>query len=419
MKIEELRKSQLDYEFKRIEYLKVISKREIKRKEFVQKYNLEFINKMEVDDYIIGKGSKSSFCHWIEEILGDLGNIKGGVEACKKFGLYFGKTIKDNTKMYRFLPKFSRNNYTDAFESIRCEIINLLNAGKKENYTDIKRNLISPMFKGKILATYYPDKYLNIFSYNHLDHFLSNLNLKYDDACPIMKSKTLLDFKRADEIMEKWSIYEFSEFLYFLFGAPLKDKEKEKLPNSLKPYLQTEFPPLNKINAEIIELEIENIIKPKKGKHGKGGKFKTDFEKEKDNKRLGDRGEEIVKDLEKEYLISIGKTNYANKVDKVSGKNDNIGYDILSYDEYENEKYIEVKSTKNKSGITNFFISSNELNKANELNNYYIYIVFEAHTDRPKIWKIYNPFKTLENNKISIIPNSYRVQINSRTKVNR
>jgi len=417
MKIEELRKSQLDYEFKRIEYFKVISKREIKRKEFVQKYNLEFINKMEVDDYIIGKGSKSSFCHWIEETLGDLGNIKGGVEACKKFGLYFGKTIKDSTKMYRFLPKFSRNNYTDAFESIRREIINLLIAGKKENYTDIKRNLISPMFKGKILATYFPDKYLNIFSYNHLDHFLSNLNLKYEDACPIMKSKTLLDFKRADEIMEKWSIYEFSEFLYFLFGAPLKDKEKEKFPNILKSYLQTELPPLNKINAEIIELEIENIIKPKKGKHGKGGKVNTNFEKEKDNKRLGDRGEEVVKDFEKKYLISIGKTHYANKVEKVSDKDDTFGYDILSYDEYGKEKYIEVKSTKNKSGITNFLISSNELNKASELNNYYIYIVFEAHTDRPKIWKIYNPFKTLEKNKINMIPISFRVQINSRMKV--
>ncbi|MBE9466878.1 MAG: DUF3883 domain-containing protein [Bacteroidetes bacterium] len=74
-------------------------------------------------------------------------------------------------------------------------------------------------------------------------------------------------------------------------------------------------------------------------------------------------------------------------------------------------KYIEVKSTRKKVGITNFIITKNETEKAKKLKNYYIYVVFEAHTLHPKIWKIKKPFK-LHKDLFLITPVNYKIEIN-------
>jgi len=40
----------------------------------------------------------------------------------------------------------------------------LLEAGRANNLEAIRQIEISPMFKGKILFLYYPERYLNVFS---------------------------------------------------------------------------------------------------------------------------------------------------------------------------------------------------------------------------------------------------------------
>lgn len=85
------------------------------------------------------------------------------------------------------------------------------------------------MFKGKILSLYYPDKYLNIFSKEHLIHYLKVFNLDTEQLIkkdPVYLREALLHFKNEDKDMRSWSNDIFSNFLYTYF-APNDNNSKE------------------------------------------------------------------------------------------------------------------------------------------------------------------------------------------------
>lgn len=158
----------------------------------------------------------------------------------------------------------------------------------------------------------------------------------------------------------------------------------------------------------------ENIQYEQKGR--KPIRKTIDFEKEnRIHKLLGNRGEEIVFNLEKEYFNSIGKKGLSERVEWASRYDDSLGYDIKSFEEGGQEKYIEVKSTsQSPDSNANFLISSNQYSKAKKIENYYFYIVFNAKSKKPKVWKIKNPLQ-YEHKGLTLIPISYRVIINTAT----
>lgn len=94
----------------------------------------------------------------------------------------------------------------------------------------------------------------------------------------------------------------------------------------------------------------------------------------------GLKGEEIVMELEKDYLKSINRLDLAEKVRHVSKEiGDGLGYDVLSYFPDGKEKYIEVKSTI-QSGGNSFYLSKNELDflKKNK-HQAHIYRIFNVN----------------------------------------
>jgi len=413
--LNELRIKQAEFEGTRQEFKKELIKLEEKRQKFLKLFPKEKLMTLKLENYALQKGekgSKNSFCYWLENELKELGNIHGA--TARKFGIYFGVSKSEPTEhKWRITSRFG-NAKEDAFNNIKSAIISLLNYADGNNIQGIRNNPLSNLFKGKILSTYFPDKFLNIFDNKHLEYFLDKLDLVYSDSDDeISKRIILINFKNKDEIMSKWKIYEFSKFLYDSFGRPPK---KEEAPQELKEYLENKknYPKIKEVNAEFIELNInpENIeIERKETKPL--GKV-VDFEKEnKINKLLGNRGEEIVFNLEKRHLESIGKQELANKIKWVSKEDDSLGYDILSFEENGEEKYIEVKSTSQSENCNaNFLISSNQYSKAKRIKNYYFYIVFNTKGKEPKIWKI-KELLQYENKGLTLTPISFRVIINT------
>lgn len=84
----------------------------------------------------------------------------------------------------------------------------------------------------------------------------------------------------------------------------------------------------------------------------------------KENRDLGDFGEEWTKSNEQKILITVGRKDLAEKVEIVAKtKGDGLGYDIDSYYENGNKKLIEVKTTS--SGLnTDFFLTPNEIERS-------------------------------------------------------
>lgn len=84
------------------------------------------------------------------------------------------------------------------------------------------------------------------------------------------------------------------------------------------------------------------------------------------NRALGQAGEELIYERERELLISADRRDLARKVRWVSMEDgDGAGYDIRSYDPSGHERWIEVKTTRGGS-TTPFYLTRNENEVAKE-----------------------------------------------------
>lgn len=192
------------------------------RLEFVNKFSEDKLPNLEIDNYVIGKGNKGAFCHGLEYGndpnkpfggIASIGSIKGAFS--KRYGVYYSQSSKE----YNFAQKYG-NTYKEAFSTIKQEIIKLIKNGKKEDLKAIDKSPLSYTFKMKILSVYYPDKYIAIFSIDHVRFFLDCLHISYQPKDDIDKLLEILkDFKNRIPCLKDRSNFMFDKFLYGNFGA--------------------------------------------------------------------------------------------------------------------------------------------------------------------------------------------------------
>jgi len=112
------------------------------------------------------------------------------------------------------------------------------------------------------------------------------------------------------------------------------------------------------------------------------------LEIESKNSALGLRGEELTVEFEKSRLIRIGQDHLADRVEHVSkDQGDGAGFDILSFDENGDDRFIEVKTTRF-SKHTPFFITENEVGFSKQRSdNYHLYRIFNFR-ETPKLFTL-------------------------------
>jgi hypothetical protein len=368
------------------------------REEFIRRFPMEQLAKLPLEQYVVGRQKKTTFCYWLETRLRELGSIKGGTTAGSKFGIYFGRTKQDSRTMYRFPPKYG-TSVDGAYDTIKQAIVDLLAAGEKKDFQAIQNNLLAPMFKGKILSTYYPDKYLNVFSERFLKYYLIRLGFpvsESEEESPILLGQRLLDFKNKDKVMSQWSNIEYGFFLWNKYGDPENPSEASSAPDT-DPTIN--LPALSQVRPVEIKGDLVDFIRDTSSEKGEKAVHpitrKRDYVKEaKKNTITGNRGEEIVLKLEKDMLRMAGKHELAKKVTRISEQSDTYGYDIHSYTPDGRDKYIEVKATRSPyTPNPSFIISANEFAQGCELKEqYYICWVFSAASIQPQYKYIQNPF---------------------------
>ena len=177
---------------------------------------------MDIDEYIIGKPDpdtglprKSTFCYHLENgLLSDFGGIAG--TPADKFGIYFDK---ENLRYVYDDAKFS--TLQEAFNAV----IKILEIGRQFKITKLQE--LQPLDRtfnlrrhviAKILATYYPDDFPQIYSDENIVQILDLFGIS-GKSIPknFMKQQKLLELKNADSIMRKWSNLRFSRFIWNLY----------------------------------------------------------------------------------------------------------------------------------------------------------------------------------------------------------
>lgn len=121
--------------------------------------------------------------------------------------------------------------------------------------------------------------------------------------------------------------------------------------------------------------------------------------------KTGQKGQDLVMDLEKSYLKIINKHNLADSVCQQC--DDWAGYDILSFFPDGTDKYIEVKTTEGDIA-TPYILSRNELEfLGKNRGRAFIYRVSIGIGDYPCRLKVYT-FSEVIN--AEVVPRSFRVK---------
>ena len=331
------------------------------RVEFVKRYPVSELVNLTKETYALGlENYKDTFCYWAETRLQELGDIHGATAS--KFGVYYGRKGEDRTNAWRW-TKWTEEN----FDNIKTELISLISSGTSLDIEAISASKLSPMFRGKILAMYFPDKFLPIFSYEHIKFFLTQFGVYKFNGIEQAKQR-LLELKSNNPELAGFSNLKFMYFLYNAFPE-VKEKTTEELDDETPEI--TEITLITKAESYIPKPVREVSTKAKTP-------FKIDYEKrQRNNQSIGKIGEQAIVDFEIGRLISLGRSDLAEKVEWVSKTDDSLGYDVKSFDENGEELHIEVKTTKNtdKDGMA-FFLSDNELVNLRNDSKAVVYYIF-------------------------------------------
>lgn len=319
------------------------------RGEFLQNFPINSLPRMTRDEYVIGLQSPT-FCAHVEAKTRPWANIQGATS--NKFGIYFGKTKTDPKRIYRFTRKFGETE-GEAFSSVKTALLALVRLGEAPvlDFVEIDGNPLSQMFKAKILSLYFPDRFLNVCSSEHLEMLGGELG--YAKGLPISEYQhLLLEAKLSNTITRKWSNPKFMEFLYDV-------------------YVRADTTATN------------TVQKPRKKVHQKVN-FE-DIQGQRD--AIGKAAEAFAVEWEKQRLAGAGLTHLISKIEDRRDR-PGYGYDFLSHTSPAQQRYIEVKSVGRLSGGQGhrFFLSDNEhtiSKSAVHRGAYFFYLVFFNGNGQP------------------------------------
>ena len=307
---------------------------------FQSKFPIRQIETLTMDEYVEGKKSYDSFCYWIEEKTKSIASIKGA--RVDKFGVWFNKRKQG----YDYVGRYG-SSPEGALGKIKTLIIDLIDAGRSEDFTRIERNELSPMVKGKILSLYYPDKYLSVVSEKAVSAFLEILdNQDYSSRPLYEKKEKLRNTAQTNPLLlsyesDKWDTFAFYRFLY-----PYLNDERVDSPTG-------RAIPQNLTNQE---RKIKRATIP--------------------DRELGAMGENFIIEQEKQKLKNCRDTSIKRLVKKVKKAAYASGYDIESFDENGERLHIEVKTTSGNLEET-FYITKNEYEQSESDSAFRIYRVFK------------------------------------------
>jgi hypothetical protein len=259
----------------------------------------------------------------------------------------------------KFMP-ISQDRFDKIFNSLGIDFKTSRNT-YWENYQKynqiIKEYQNHLKIKFKTVSLLDAHSFLWIYGYQFDDKKAKILNKKKTVGNPIIATK--------DEENKKLKLYELKKIIPS---------------NSQNSYNQTEEIPHKEIVIDYLEKHRKQI-------------------------EIGNKAENIVLNSEREFLKKNNLTHLAKNVELVSDK-PHLGYDILSFELDGRPKQIEVKAISN--NRKNFFITHNELNKSQRLNNYYLYCVTKINSGQEEILRIKNP-KFEDKNYFKIEPMSFKI----------
>lgn len=255
----------------------------------------------------------------------------------------------------------------------RIRLINTKNLpDKKQTYQDSRAVLAYLCFR-------FPDRYF-FYKFGMFRDFIEKIDYPYEPIIgrdenvlaflklctllreEIIKDKDLLEMHRQRLTEEHFFDSSYNILTQDVIYAAVRHIGKLEQRVEQAPALER----LEKTDRSIASKSNRIILK---------GTFINHIENERRNKRIGDLGELLVLKYEEEKLKKSGSKNKPILVSQIKG--DGEGYDILSFNESDEEMFIEVKTTTSHYHAP-FYITQHELEKSRkEKARFYLYRLYD------------------------------------------
>ncbi len=339
---------------------------------------------------------KQVFIKWDWSVNDKTEMFKNAFKVSGNKNLWVSKSYHPTNYSSKMFELFY-DEYVNAFDFLFNEDNELITRVEEfqkindDNYTFLSENATEKLYKIDLraislyLSLQFPDKYY-LYKYTEVKSFCEKVkgpeiikgrvnniiafnNVANEVLKFIKKDKEFLNkyrnFTRHKENYSDQSLHLLVQDFIFSVARHLKPTtEEEDIKHEISSLTKDEYGP-NKI---------ETLLTLKRSYKGRN----INWEKNKQSqKRLGTKGEELVKKAEEQYLKELGIL----KKRIIKKKLDGVGYDIHSYDENGNDLFIEVKTTKFGKNHP-FYISETELSFCKENpNQYKIYRLYEYDSE--------------------------------------
>ena len=192
-----------------------LSKANNLRQQFVDRFPIDDILRLSLQQYALGADDPNSFCQWLEFKTVAVGSIGGAVAS--KHVLFYSK------KQKAWVYPAQYNSETEALEATLVGISELIRLASQQSWSELDE--VEPfttknLTRGKILYMYFPDACIPIFAPAQLRTFCECLGIATTPA----ESATALNRKIVafrDSTTPSMSTFELATFLYKTF--PLSD----------------------------------------------------------------------------------------------------------------------------------------------------------------------------------------------------
>lgn len=202
------------------------------RRDFVERYPLQRLPDLKLNDYVMGHGDQDNFCYWLERKTDNLGSMFGG--SSKKFGVYWSAKNQD----------YVVNRMFKDAEEAKAQILGALkqagelveqNKFAEADAVTAKIGESRYTMRLKPQTLYYPDKLLPINNPYHLQAFL-RLFGQEPSGGPLALNHQLLQFLKSVPGAEAYDSLGLMRFLYTVYppkmvidgGAPVAESLNEE-----------------------------------------------------------------------------------------------------------------------------------------------------------------------------------------------
>jgi len=206
---------------------------------FHERFPSESLESMSLEDYALGGGGKEPFCWWLEFKLASLGKYSPG--SSRGHLIYYSEKQQEwyTNRRFKDIPLEEAMRYVARWTA---KIVEAGGQGDVATLDDQSGKFLpDPRFKSldpvgapgrmlKILASYYPDRYIQIYNPDHLRWFLGLLGVDLDGSeGPVALNLRLMGIYQ--ELAAPYGLQprEFSQLLYGYYDprkATIKHPER-------------------------------------------------------------------------------------------------------------------------------------------------------------------------------------------------